>query len=53
VDAAAKDFRLISKSPAIDKGIHVGLPYAGLAPDLGAFELTENVLPVSPSPMVQ
>ena len=34
----AKDFRLISTSPAIDRGTPVGILYHGLAPDLGAFE---------------
>ena len=37
-NAPAKDFRLISTSPAIDRGTPVGIPYHGLAPDLGAFE---------------
>ncbi|GAA5167716.1 right-handed parallel beta-helix repeat-containing protein [Viridibacterium curvum] len=32
-------FRLSSSSKMIDKGISVGLPYLGSAPDLGAFEL--------------
>lgn len=32
------DFGLKSTSPAIDSGVDVGLPYAGSAPDLGAFE---------------
>ncbi|HSD06596.1 Ig-like domain-containing protein [Flavobacterium sp.] len=31
-------FHLISTSSMIDKGINVGLPYTGTAPDLGAFE---------------
>jgi hypothetical protein len=30
--------RLPSGSPAIDRGVNVGLTYAGSAPDLGAFE---------------
>lgn len=38
VDLAAGDFALRSGSPAIDRGTDVGLPYAGMAPDLGAFE---------------
>jgi Right handed beta helix region len=37
-DAAAKDFRLTSKSPVLDKGIDVGVPFMGAAPDLGAYE---------------
>lgn len=32
-------FRLASGSKLIDKGLNVGLPYQGSAPDLGAFEL--------------
>jgi MYXO-CTERM domain-containing protein len=32
---------LAANSPLIDKGIDVGLPYAGKAPDLGAFETGE------------
>lgn len=31
-------FRLNSTSALIDKGVNVGLPYLGSAPDLGAFE---------------
>ena len=30
--------KLVSGSDLIDKGINVGLPYNGAAPDLGAFE---------------
>jgi hypothetical protein len=32
------DLRLAANSTLIDKGIDVGLPYTGRAPDLGAFE---------------
>ncbi|MFG6486552.1 right-handed parallel beta-helix repeat-containing protein [Roseateles sp. BYS78W] len=32
-------FRLSSGSKLVDKGVNVGLPYLGSAPDLGAFEL--------------
>jgi hypothetical protein len=35
------DFHLQPTSPAIDAGIDVGLPYNGLAPDMGAFEIPE------------
>ena len=38
VDAAKKDFRLSPQSPLIDKGVNVGLPFAGRAPDIGVFE---------------
>jgi len=37
-DADNNDFSLTPTSPAIDAGIDVGLPYAGTAPDLGAYE---------------
>lgn len=33
------DFTLTPTSPAIDAGIEVGLPFAGTAPDMGAYEL--------------
>jgi Right handed beta helix region len=42
LNAPAKDFRLISTSPAIDRGVAVGIPYHGIAPDLGAFEKNQN-----------
>ena len=45
LNAPAKDFRLISTSPAIDRGTPVGIPYYGLAPDLGVFENMENSMP--------
>jgi hypothetical protein len=32
------DYHLQGSSPAINKGINVGLPYNGSAPDIGAFE---------------
>lgn len=32
------DLRLASSSTLIDKGVNVGLPFLGSAPDLGAFE---------------
>jgi len=38
VNENAADFNLQSISPAIDKGLDIGLPFAGAAPDLGAFE---------------
>jgi hypothetical protein len=38
VDPANGHFRLTSGSPAVDTGMDVGLPYLGIAPDLGAFE---------------
>jgi hypothetical protein len=33
-------FRLVAGSDLIDRGLNVGLPFAGSAPDLGAFEFT-------------
>jgi hypothetical protein len=30
--------RLVNSSDLIDKGVNVGLPYLGAAPDLGAYE---------------
>jgi hypothetical protein len=56
VNAAAADFRLcegpgvphpncVSRSPAIDAGVEVGLPFNGRAPDLGALE-SGGALPV-------
>jgi hypothetical protein len=38
VDATAPDVHLQPGSPCIDAGVDVGLPYVGLAPDMGAFE---------------
>ncbi len=38
VDSANWDFHLQPGSPAIDAGVDVGLPYNGVAPDIGAFE---------------
>ena len=38
VNENAADFSLQATSPAIDKGVDVGLSFAGAAPDLGAFE---------------
>ena len=37
-------FRLKAGSDLVDKGVNVGLPYTGAAPDLGAFEGTAPVL---------
>ncbi|MBI4057649.1 MAG: right-handed parallel beta-helix repeat-containing protein, partial [Elusimicrobia bacterium] len=38
VDETIKDFHLASNSVCIDRGVDVGLPYNGVAPDLGTFE---------------
>ncbi len=37
-DPQNADFSLQATSPAIDRGVNVGLAFAGMAPDLGAFE---------------
>ncbi|NUO82345.1 right-handed parallel beta-helix repeat-containing protein [candidate division KSB1 bacterium] len=39
VNAAQANFRLAATSPAKDKGVNLGLPYAGARPDLGAYEI--------------
>jgi hypothetical protein len=36
VDATVPDVHLLPDSPCIDAGVDVGLPYLGLAPDMGA-----------------
>jgi len=38
IDPSGHNFGLKSGSPAIDKGIDVGIPYTGGAPDVGAYE---------------
>jgi len=38
---------LKSTSNLIDKGVDIGFPYNGTAPDLGCFEYTSSALPVS------
>lgn len=41
VDAGNNDFHLLSTSPAINRGVDVGLLYTGNAPDLGAFPVSQ------------
>nr|WP_169739888.1 cellulose binding domain-containing protein [Actinospica robiniae] len=41
---------LAANSTLIDKGVNVGLPYNGSAPDLGAFETGSVTASASPSP---
>jgi hypothetical protein len=51
-NADAGDFHLTSASTdAIDKGINVGLPFSGAAPDIGAYEFVSNPLtkPATPT----
>jgi hypothetical protein len=42
VDSKNRNFNLSPDSPAIDKGKDVGLPFYGSAPDMGAYEYTEE-----------
>lgn len=41
------DFQLATSSPAIDAGTVIGLPFLGSAPDLGAYEFSENTTAVA------
>jgi hypothetical protein len=38
LNPSARNFNLSSGSACIDAGLNIGLPYTGIAPDLGAFE---------------
>lgn len=38
VNAAGDDYRLLGTSNAVDAGVNVGLPFYGVAPDLGYWE---------------
>jgi hypothetical protein len=42
VDPSLPDVRLNANSPCIDAGVDLGLPFLGLAPDIGAFEFGED-----------
>ncbi|UVT16973.1 MAG: right-handed parallel beta-helix repeat-containing protein [Nitrospira sp.] len=42
INAEARDFALTSKSAALDRGTNVGMPFKGKAPDIGAFEFSEQ-----------
>ena len=48
--ASANFLRLANGSAAIDAGTHVGLPYAGGAPDLGAYEANGAAPAPTPAP---
>lgn len=37
-NAANGDYALTANSPAVNAGTNVGIPFAGIAPDMGAFE---------------
>lgn len=39
VDPAAHDFHLQPASPLLDRGMDIGLPFCGKAPDMGAYEI--------------
>ncbi|MFQ5675551.1 MAG: NosD domain-containing protein [bacterium] len=49
VDPDRGRFQLKVASPAIDRGIEVGLAFTGEAPDLGAFEVDQTPRKVGPS----
>jgi len=40
------NYHLLASSPNIDAGIDVGLPYYGLAPDIGAYEYSPILVPL-------
>jgi hypothetical protein len=42
VDASNGNYHLQISSPCIDAGIDIGLPFLGLAPDMGCFEFDET-----------
>ncbi|GEM_PF-6494116 len=44
------DYTLAPDSPCIDRGIDLGEPFAGSAPDIGAFETTQTSPPPYPAP---
>jgi PKD repeat protein len=48
VNAGAGDLHLRADSPAVDRGADMGQPYAGKAPDMGAFELNGTGGPGNP-----
>ena len=42
-DTTVDNFHLQAQSPCLDKGVNVGLPYSGSAPDIGAYEYIVQV----------
>jgi hypothetical protein len=48
--SSASFLRLSSSSPLVDKGANVGLPYAGQAPDIGAYEVSAAAPAPKPAP---
>jgi hypothetical protein len=42
--AGAGNYRLLAGSPLIDRGVEVGLPYEGGAPDIGAYEAQADLV---------
>ncbi len=57
VNGASRDYHLQSASPAIDRGVDVGEPYNGAAPDMGRYESdmampTATSIPSTPTPTV-
>ncbi len=39
VNPAARDYHLTTQSPAIDRGLNLGEPFAGTAPEIGRYEV--------------
>ena len=50
IDPVKGDFHLKEGSPAIDNGLNVGLPYAGNAPEIGAYEVGVSAVTPTPTP---
>jgi hypothetical protein len=50
VNPGINQFDLLANSPAIDKGIPMGMPFAGVAPDLGAKEHSSEIDTTPPAP---
>jgi len=46
------DFHLQEKSPGLDAGKYVGLPFSGLLPDIGAFESSKGELQLNKPPSI-